>query len=138
MPVLAIEAVETTSSVKNRKVCVARFWSALVGVFWIACASASGAEPPSDAVGWKRIVIPLEYAFLRCSAHANKSTTLVEDQAAETLLAFADFAVVGANSAGDSVWVSWRFWRQTEDFSTFCMSFVGYLKRFLRFVSDTL
>jgi len=138
MPVLTIEAVEATSSVKNRKICVSPFCPALVGIFWVACTRAAWTEPPSHAVGWKRIVIPLKDTLLCCPAHANQSTILVENQAAEALLAFADFAVVGAYPAGDSVWIPWRFWRQTENSSTFCMNFVGYLKRFLLLVSDTL
>ena len=80
----------------------------------------------------------MEDTLLHCSAHPNQSTILVEDQATEALLALADFAVVGAYAAGDSVLVSWRFWRQPENFSTFRMNFVSYLERFLWLVSDTM
>ncbi len=51
MPVLTEKAVEAAASVENGEVGVACFCASLVGVFWVACAGASRAEPPSDAVG---------------------------------------------------------------------------------------
>ncbi len=71
MPVLAEKAVEAAASVENSEVGIAGFCASLIGVFWIACAGASWAEPPGDAVGGQWVVVPLEDSLFWGSSHAD-------------------------------------------------------------------
>jgi len=71
VPVLTEKAVKATASIENSEVGVAGFCTPLVGVFRIACAGASWAEPPRDAVGRQRVVVPLEDSFFWGSSHSD-------------------------------------------------------------------
>jgi len=51
VPVLAKEAVVTAGAIEDREVGIAHFSSVLISIPRMSCASATGAEPPSDTVG---------------------------------------------------------------------------------------
>ncbi len=93
-PVLAEEAVKSTTSIEHSKVCVPCFSTLLVRVFRIASTCASWTKPPCDAIGRQRVIVPLKDSPPRCAPPSSQLTILVKNETTETFLVNADFAVI--------------------------------------------
>lgn len=79
MPVLAEKTVVATSAIENCKIQMTSFCCGTTGMFGITCACAAWAKPPSNAVGGKRVIIPLEDTFRWGATHPDEPTVNVEN-----------------------------------------------------------
>jgi len=64
MPVLAEEAVEGASLIKDSQILIAIFSPGAMSEFWISNSSASGANPIGYTVSGEGVIIPTHIAFL--------------------------------------------------------------------------
>ena len=115
MPVLTEQTVEGASLIEHRQVLVTIFRSRGIGKIRVITSAASGTDPGGDAIGGKRIIIPVQISLLRTAA--DDLTTLFPADSAISNVALFDLTAVDTEITTLVTFLSGRLGWQIEGLS---------------------